>query len=160
MKTRKMMNKSIVLLSGGLDSLVSLGLAKEEYNIELALTFDYGQKSLEKEVAASNEDPNYNASLADGNLPFNVCRIWLTDSVLLWCCCSWTLHWSDSQSITEADCEGRASFFAKSSAERLPNHLEVVQGGDDNQTKEETFFKKAARVDQQVNDNSSVEVCV
>ena len=53
------MNKSIVLLSGGLDSLVSLGLAKEEYNIELALTFDYGQKSLEKEVAASNEIAKY-----------------------------------------------------------------------------------------------------
>lgn len=53
------MNKSIVLLSGGLDSLVSLGFSKEEYNIELALTFDYGQKSLEKEVEASSEIAKY-----------------------------------------------------------------------------------------------------
>jgi 7-cyano-7-deazaguanine synthase len=47
------MTKSIILLSGGLDSLVSLGLKKEELNIELALTFDYGQKSAQKELAAS-----------------------------------------------------------------------------------------------------------
>ena len=53
------MNKSIVLLSGGLDSLVSLGLAKEEYNIELALTFDYGQKSLKQETSASKEIAKY-----------------------------------------------------------------------------------------------------
>ena len=43
------MAKSIILLSGGLDSLVSLGLKKEELNVELALTFDYGQKSVEKD---------------------------------------------------------------------------------------------------------------
>lgn len=47
------MTKSIILLSGGLDSLVSLGLKKEELNITLALTFDYGQKSLVKEISAS-----------------------------------------------------------------------------------------------------------
>lgn len=47
------MNKSIVLLSGGLDSLVSLGLAKDEYNVTLALTFDYGQKSAKQEIEAS-----------------------------------------------------------------------------------------------------------
>lgn len=47
------MKKSIILLSGGLDSLVSLGLKKDELNITLALTFDYGQKSLEKEILAS-----------------------------------------------------------------------------------------------------------
>ena len=47
------MNKSIILLSGGLDSLVSLGAAKEEFNITLALTFDYGQKSAEYEIEAS-----------------------------------------------------------------------------------------------------------
>ncbi len=45
--------KSIILLSGGLDSLVSLGLKRDELNIELALTFDYGQKSVQKEIAAS-----------------------------------------------------------------------------------------------------------
>lgn len=53
------MNKSVILLSGGLDSLVSLGLAKDEYNIQLALTFNYGQKSLEKEVKASAEIAQY-----------------------------------------------------------------------------------------------------
>ena len=47
------MNKSIILLSGGLDSLVSLGLKKEELNVSLALTFDYGQKSAEQEIEAS-----------------------------------------------------------------------------------------------------------
>ncbi len=46
------MTKSIILLSGGLDSVVSLALCKEKYNIELALTFDYGQKSAEKEINA------------------------------------------------------------------------------------------------------------
>lgn len=53
------MNKSIILLSGGLDSLVSLGLAKEEYNVELALTFDYGQKSLKQEIDASSQISKY-----------------------------------------------------------------------------------------------------
>ncbi|MEI8128495.1 MAG: 7-cyano-7-deazaguanine synthase QueC [bacterium] len=50
-----MNKKSMILLSGGLDSLVSLGLAKGEYNIELALTFDYGQKSAEMEILASKK---------------------------------------------------------------------------------------------------------
>lgn len=53
------MNKGIILLSGGLDSLVSLGLAKEEFNVQLALTFDYGQKSLKKEVEASADIAKY-----------------------------------------------------------------------------------------------------
>lgn len=47
------MTKSIILLSGGLDSFVSLALTKEEYNVQLALTFDYGQKSAEQEIASS-----------------------------------------------------------------------------------------------------------
>ena len=47
------MTKSIILLSGGLDSLVSLGLTKEKLNVTLALTFDYGQKSTQKEIEAS-----------------------------------------------------------------------------------------------------------
>lgn len=51
--------KSIILLSGGLDSLVSLGLKKEELNVELALTFDYGQKSVKKEIDASEKICNY-----------------------------------------------------------------------------------------------------
>lgn len=47
------MTKTIVLLSGGLDSLVSLGLCKDEYNVILALTFDYGQKSAKEEIETS-----------------------------------------------------------------------------------------------------------
>ena len=47
------MVKSLILLSGGLDSLVSLGLKKEELNVELALTFDYGQKSAKQEIETS-----------------------------------------------------------------------------------------------------------
>ena len=43
--------KAIILLSGGLDSLVSCGLMSE--SVELALTFDYGQKSAAKEILAS-----------------------------------------------------------------------------------------------------------
>lgn len=50
---------SIILLSGGLDSLVSLGLAKDKYNITLALTFDYGQKSAMQEIKASAEICKY-----------------------------------------------------------------------------------------------------
>lgn len=47
------MVSSVILLSGGLDSLVSLGLKKDELNISLALTFDYGQKTAKKEIEAS-----------------------------------------------------------------------------------------------------------
>lgn len=48
-------NKSVILLSGGLDSLVALGYSVKhtDYNVELALTFDYGQKSVENEIEAS-----------------------------------------------------------------------------------------------------------
>lgn len=53
------MNKSVILLSGGLDSLVSLGLKKKELNITLALTFDYGQKSAGKEIEASRRICDY-----------------------------------------------------------------------------------------------------
>ena len=54
-----MHNKSIILLSGGLDSLAALGICKDEYGIELALTFDYGQKSVKYEVESSNKICNY-----------------------------------------------------------------------------------------------------
>lgn len=53
------MIKSIILMSGGLDSLVSLGLKKEELNISLALTFDYGQKSANQEIEASKKICEY-----------------------------------------------------------------------------------------------------
>ncbi len=52
-------SKSIILLSGGLDSAVSLALAKEEYNVSLALTFDYGQKSAKSEITAAANLANY-----------------------------------------------------------------------------------------------------
>ena len=54
-----MKNKSIILLSGGLDSLTALGACKDEYNIELALTFDYGQKTAESELNSSSKICDY-----------------------------------------------------------------------------------------------------
>ena len=51
--------KSIILLSGGLDSVVALGVFREEYNIELALTFNYGQKSAANELYASKKICEY-----------------------------------------------------------------------------------------------------
>lgn len=55
------MTKSIVLLSGGLDSLVTLGYSKKhtDYNVELALTFDYGQKSSRAEIEYSKKIAEY-----------------------------------------------------------------------------------------------------
>ena len=53
------MTKSIILLSGGLDSVASLALGKEKYNITLALTFDYGQKSAEQEIKACKKICEY-----------------------------------------------------------------------------------------------------
>lgn len=53
------MSKGIILLSGGLDSVVSLGLGKEKYGVELALTFDYGQKSALYEIEASKKICEY-----------------------------------------------------------------------------------------------------
>lgn len=50
-----MKTKSVILLSGGLDSLVSLALSKDAYNVELAITFDYGQKASERELKSSKE---------------------------------------------------------------------------------------------------------
>lgn len=55
MKKEITLNKSIILLSGGLDSVVALAYSKKhtDYNVELALTFDYGQKSVKNEINAS-----------------------------------------------------------------------------------------------------------
>lgn len=48
-------DKALILLSGGLDSLVALGHTKKlaDYDTDLAITFDYGQKSAEKEIHSS-----------------------------------------------------------------------------------------------------------
>lgn len=53
------MSRGIVLLSGGLDSVVSLAISKENYDIDLALTFDYSQKSAKKEIEASKKICDY-----------------------------------------------------------------------------------------------------
>jgi len=58
-KMKNIDNKSIILLSGGLDSFVSLALSKDDYNITLALTFDYGQKAREKEIESSKKIAKY-----------------------------------------------------------------------------------------------------
>lgn len=51
-----MNNRAIILLSGGLDSVVSIAQAKSNgLEFVLALTFDYGQKSFKKELKASKE---------------------------------------------------------------------------------------------------------
>lgn len=48
---------AVILLSGGLDSLVALGYSKlqKDINVSLALTFDYGQKAAIKEIEASKK---------------------------------------------------------------------------------------------------------
>ena len=48
------MNKAVILLSGGLYSVVALGhvLKNRLYDVKLALTFDYGQKSFAQEKKA------------------------------------------------------------------------------------------------------------
>ncbi|MDZ4663116.1 MAG: 7-cyano-7-deazaguanine synthase, partial [Pseudomonadota bacterium] len=45
----------VVLLSGGLDSTVNLFEARQEFQIELALTFDYGQRAAKKEIEFSRK---------------------------------------------------------------------------------------------------------
>ena len=54
-KKATIMTKSIILLSGGLDSVISLALFKEKYNITTAITFNYGQKALKREIETSKK---------------------------------------------------------------------------------------------------------
>ena len=54
-----MKNKAVILLSGGLDSVVSLAKTINEYNVKLALTFNYGQKSFESELNSSKKIAEY-----------------------------------------------------------------------------------------------------
>jgi 7-cyano-7-deazaguanine synthase len=52
--------QAIVLLSGGLDSLVALGYSIENgIDVKLALTFDYGQKAAKKELEVSKKICEY-----------------------------------------------------------------------------------------------------
>lgn len=48
-----MRTSSIVLLSGGLDSLASFHWARHETDLMLGLTFHYGQRAAEREIQAS-----------------------------------------------------------------------------------------------------------
>ncbi|MEA4956265.1 7-cyano-7-deazaguanine synthase [bioreactor metagenome] len=54
MKYKNNKKKAISVLSGGLDSTVATSFFAKEYDIH-AITFNYGQKSLDKEISASNE---------------------------------------------------------------------------------------------------------
>ena len=49
-----MSKAGIALLSGGLDSFISLNLASREMDIKLALTFNYGQIAFEDELEAAS----------------------------------------------------------------------------------------------------------
>jgi 7-cyano-7-deazaguanine synthase len=49
MENRHARKRSVVLLSGGLDSTVNLFIAKQESDVVLALTFDYGQRAAAQE---------------------------------------------------------------------------------------------------------------
>lgn len=53
------MKRSAVLLSAGLDSTVNLFRAKEESDVVLALTFDYGQRASEREIAHAAQLAKY-----------------------------------------------------------------------------------------------------
>lgn len=60
--------KAIILLSGGLDSIVSLAVCKEKYNIVKAIHFNYGQIAAKREIAAFKNICKYydiNGSLID-----------------------------------------------------------------------------------------------
>ena len=66
-----MRKKGIILLSGGLDSLVSLDISKKHFDISLALFFNYGQKAvLEEKKAASQIAEYYNVKLEIIDLMF------------------------------------------------------------------------------------------
>ena len=54
-----MSKSAIILLSGGLDSFVSLAAAYDEYDVKLALTFDYSQRAFMEEFEASSEICKY-----------------------------------------------------------------------------------------------------
>ncbi len=48
-----MSSRAIVVLSGGLDSSVALVMARATHELVLALTFDYGQRAVVREVEAA-----------------------------------------------------------------------------------------------------------
>lgn len=50
-----MTKRSLVLLSGGLDSVYALHKAREESNVLFVITFDYGQRSAASEISHARE---------------------------------------------------------------------------------------------------------
>ncbi len=51
--------KAITLLSSGLDSVAALAIAAESLEIEMAITFDYGQRACEREIEYSQKVCEY-----------------------------------------------------------------------------------------------------
>lgn len=51
--------KAVALLSGGLDSTVTLADGFQRYDVILALTFNYGQRAFGKEIRASRQIADY-----------------------------------------------------------------------------------------------------
>lgn len=65
------MNKAIILLSGGLDSLVALDIISKKYDEILALFFNYGQKSYQEEKEAVVKiSQKYSIKYNEISLPF------------------------------------------------------------------------------------------
>ncbi len=65
------MNKALILLSGGLDSLIALDIASKDNRIVLALNFNYGQKAFKEENEASiNIAKKYGIKLETIELPY------------------------------------------------------------------------------------------
>lgn len=50
-----MLKSGLIILSGGLDSTVSLAYLQEELDIKLAITFDYGQRAVKNEINSSKQ---------------------------------------------------------------------------------------------------------
>lgn len=51
--------KAITLMSSGLDSVAALAISAKDLNIEMAITFDYGQRAREREIEYSREICKY-----------------------------------------------------------------------------------------------------
>ena len=51
--------KAITLLSSGLDSVAALAIAAESLDIEMAITFDYGQRAGKREIEYSRKVCEY-----------------------------------------------------------------------------------------------------
>lgn len=47
--------RAVLLLSGGLDSAYNLYAAPKDYDVVLAITFDYGQRAAEREIISSSK---------------------------------------------------------------------------------------------------------